>query len=313
MKILINTGGLSNGDIDFSEFEKLGEVTYVGETAREEYIKLARESEVILVNKIIVDKELLSACPKLKYVGVFATGYNYIDTKECERRGITVCNVPDYSTRSVSQHVFALLLTLYGNTEKYINSVKAGDWINSKSFTYFPWQTRELYNKTFGVYGYGSIGKAAAKIAEAFGMNVIVCTRTFPENCPYRVVSKEEIFKESDVLSLHCPMTEETRELVNEKTLSLMKRDAVLINTARGGLVNEADLAKALNSGRLAGAGLDTVSEEPMLKDNPLRLAKNCIITPHVAWVADETRSRLVHLAAENLKMFLNGTPINKV
>lgn len=313
MKILLNTSGLTHGDMDFSGFEKLGEVVYVGETDREEFIALARDCGAIVVNKIIVDEQLLSACPQLKYVGVFATGYNYIDLEACTKRGITVCNVPDYSTHAVSQHVFALLLSLFGRISEYTRSVKDGDWIKSEAFCYFPWATREIYGKTFGVYGYGSIGRAAAKIAEALGMNVIVCTRTPPKDCPYRLVSKEEIFKESDVLSLHCPLTAATEKLINRQTLALMKPEAVLVNTARGGLVDENALAEALNGGALAGACLDTVAVEPMLADNPLRCAKNCLITPHVAWVSYETRTRLVKIAAENLKSFLSGKPQNVV
>ena len=246
-------------------------------------------------------------------MGVFATGYNCIDISACREKGIVVCNVPDYSTHAVSQHAFALLLSLYGKINEYTSSVASGDWVKSETFCYFPWATRELYGKTFGVYGYGSIGRAAAKIAEAFGMKVIVCTRTIPENCKYEIVSKEEIFKRSDVLSLHCPLTESTKGLVNERTLALMKPSAVLVNTARGGLVDEHALASALNEGRLYGACLDTVAEEPMLADNPLLGAKNCLITPHVAWVAHETRVRLVGIAAENLEMFLKGTPQNIV
>lgn len=313
MKILINTSGLTNGDIDFSEFEKIGEVTYFEEVEREKLYSLAADCDALIVNKVVVDERLLNASKNLKYVGVFATGYNLIDLAACRARGITVCNVPDYSTHAVSQHAFALLLSLYGRINEYTSSVGAGDWVKSKTFCYFPWATAELYGKTFGVYGFGSIGKAAAKIAEAFGMKVIVHTRTVPQNCPYEVVSKEDIFRRSDVLSLHCPLTEATRGLVNAQTLKLMKSSAVIVNTARGGLIDEGALAAALNGGRLYGACLDTVAEEPMLADNPLLGAKNCLITPHVAWVAHETRVRLVGIAAENLKRFLSGKPQNVV
>lgn len=313
MKILINTSGLTNGDIDFSEFGKMGEVVYVGEESRTEFIEKARDCDAMIVNKIDVDEELLDACPKLKYVGVFATGYNCIDIKACRKRGIPVCNAPDYSTHAVSQHAFAMLLNLCGRINEYVNSVEQGGWITSKAFCYFPWATRELYGKTFGVYGYGSIGRAAAKIAEAFGMNVIVCTRTQPKDCKFRLVSKEEIFRGSDVLSLHCPLTPETQGLVNVQTLSLMKPSAILINTARGGLVDENALAAALNAGKIYGACLDTVAVEPMRADNPLCGAKNCLITPHVAWVPCETRTRLVGIAAQNLKSFFAGKPQNVV
>lgn len=313
MKIAVNTSAVTIGDIDFSEFEALGEVKYFGELPKSEIIKLAHDCEVLIVNKVEVDEELLASCPKLKYVGVFATGYNCIDLQACRKRSIPVCNVPGYSTNSVSQHTFALLLYLYGRIGEYARSVERGDWVKSETFCYFPWATRELYGKTFGVYGYGSIGRATAKIAEAFGMKVIVCTRTVPDDCPYPIVTKEEIFRESDILSLHCPLTDKTREIVNFETLAMMKPTAVLINTARGGLVNEKALADALNGGRLYGACLDSVAAEPMRPDNPLLGAKNCVITPHIAWVSQETRARVVHMAAENLKSFLSGKPQNVV
>ena len=312
MKIAINTSGLGT-DADFSEFEKLGECVYFGEVERSELYRLAADCDAIIINKIVVDEELLAACPKLKYVGVFATGYNVVDTEACKRRKITVCNVPDYSTNAVAQHVFALLLNLLGKIDKYTASVAAGDWVKSKCFTYTPYPTYELNGKTFGIFGYGNIGKAVAKIADAFGAKVIICTRTTPKNCPYPVVSKEELFKKSDIISLHCPLTEVTANLINGHTLSLMKSSAVLVNTARGGLVDEVALAKALNEGRIAGACADTVSVEPMKADNPLLNAKNCYITPHIAWTAVETKLRLVKIASDNLRAFIEGNPQNIV
>ena len=312
MKIALNTSGLGE-NADLSEFEKLGEIICFEEVEREELFRIVSDCDALLVNKVIVDEDLIAACPKLKYVGVFATGYNVVDTVACKRRGITVCNVPGYSTNPVSQHVFALLLNVLGAIDKYTASVAAGDWIKSKSFTYFPYPTYELYGKTFGVYGYGNIGKTVAKIADAFGAKVIICTRTPPQNCPYPLVSREEIFKNSDILSLHCPMMEATANLVNEQTLSLMKKNAVLINTARGGLVDEAALANALNSGLIAAACVDTISVEPMKPDNPLLKAKNCYITPHIAWTAKETRERLIKIAADNLRAFKEGKPQNVV
>lgn len=313
MKIALSTSGMTNGDLDLSGFEKLGEVKYFGEIPRGEIIALASDCDALLVNKVIVNGELLSKCPKLKYVGTFATGYNVIDLEECRKRGITVCNVPDYSTNSVSQHVFALLLNYYGKIGEYTSSVAKGDWIKSKSFCYMPYPTYELSGKNFGVYGYGNIGKKVAKIAEAFGANVKVCTRTVPKNCPYEVVGFEEMLKTCDIVSLHCPLTGATSKIINKDTIALMKKSAVLINTARGGLVDESALASALNEGKIACACLDTVDVEPMASDNPLRLAKNCYITPHVAWVALETRERLVSIAFQNLKAFLDGNPQNVV
>ena len=312
MKIAVNTSGLGE-NADLSAFEKLGETVYFGEIEREELFRLAADCDAIIINKIVVDEALLSACPELKYVGVFATGYNVVDIEACNRRGITVTNVPDYSTNAVAQLTFALLLNFLGAIDKYTASVAAGDWVKSKCFTYTPYPTYELHGKTFGIYGYGHIGKAVAKIADAFGAKVIICTRTKPQNCPYPVVTQEELFKNSDIISLHCPLTDATKNLVNERTLSLMKRSAVLINTARGGLVDEAALANALNSGKIAGACADTVSVEPMRADNPLLHAKNCYITPHIAWTATEAKERLIKIAAQNLKAFSEGTPQNTV
>ena len=299
--------------MDFSEFEGLGDVKFVGELPRKELFALCADREALIVNKVEVDEALLAACPELKYVGTFATGYNVVNIEACRRRGITVCNAPDYSTHSVSQHVFALLLNFYGQISKYASSVAAGDWIRSETFCYFPYPTYELYGKTFGVFGYGNIGKSVAKIAEAFGANVVISTRTPPKDCPYKVVDFEELLKVSDILSLHCPLTEKTANLIDAKALSLMKESAVLINTARGGLVDEAALADALNAGKIAGACLDTVAVEPMRADNPLYGAKNCVITPHVGWVPRETRKRLLGIVAGNLKAYIEGKPINVV
>lgn len=314
MKIVVNTSAISfSDDLDFSELESLGDIKYFGEIPREELFALCADADALIVNKVEVDEALLAASPKLKYVGTFATGYNVIDIEACRRHNVTVCNAPDYSTHSVSQHVFALLLSLYGRISEYTSSVVAGDWIKSKTFCYFPYPTYELYGKTFGVFGYGNIGKSVAKIAEAFGANVVVSTRTPPRNCPYKVVGFEEMLKTSDIISLHCPLTDKTANVIDNKALSLMKKSAVLINTARGGLVDESALAAALNEGRIAGACLDTVAVEPMRADNPLYGAKNCLVTPHIAWVPEETRTRLLKIVVDNLKAFMDGKPTNVV
>lgn len=313
MKIAVNISALTNGDLDLSEFERLGEVKFFGDVSREELFGLCSDVEALIVNKLEVDEALLNACPSIKYVGTFATGYNVVDIEACRKRGVTVCNAPDYSTHSVSQHVFALLLSLLGRISEYTQSVKAGDWIKSKSFCYFPYPTYELYGKTFGIFGYGNIGKSVAEIARAFGAKVVICTRTPPKDCPYGQVTFEEMLKSCDIVSLHCPLTEKTAKLINADALRLMKKNAVLINTARGGLVDEKALADALNSGEIAGACLDTVAVEPMLADNPLFGAKNCLITPHVGWVPRETRARLVGIVAGNLRAYMEGRPINVV
>lgn len=314
MKIVsVDMCTLSAGDIDFSPLEKLGEVTYYDTLTPGGLKKAAAGAEALLVNKAIVDAELVSDCPNLKFVGTYATGYNNVDLAACSQRGITVCNVPGYSTHAVAQHVFAMLLMLCGSVDKYSASVCKGDWKRAKTFSYMPWQTVEVYGKTFGVYGYGNIGRAVARIAEALGMNVIVCTRTPPKDCPYELVTADQIFARSDFLSLHCPLTEQTNGIVNARTLSLMKKEAILINTARGGLVDEEALAAALNSGALGGACLDVLASEPMKKDCPLFRAKHTVITPHIAWVPRETRQRLVNAVVDNLKCFISGHPVNVV
>ena len=304
---------LSAGDIDFSAFDAMGEVSYCDVLAPGGLARAAASADALFVNKSRVDGALLAACPDLKFVGVFATGYNNVDLAACSARGITVCNVPNYSTHAVAQHVFALLLCFCGATDKYAASVAKGDWKRAKTFSYMPWRTRELYGKTFGVYGYGNIGRAVARIADAIGMKVVVCTRTPPSDCPYELVAPDEIFARSDVLSFHCPLTQDTAGLVNARTLSLMKRDAIIVNTARGGIVDEPALAAALNEGRIAGACLDVLADEPMKKDCPLFRAKHVLITPHMAWVPRETRQRLVDAAANNLRAFVAGSPVNTV
>lgn len=313
MKIAVNVSTLSNDDLDFSIFKDLGDVRLFGDISREELYALCADVEALIVNKLEVDEQLLIKCPKIKYVGTFATGYNVVDIDACRKHGVTVCNVPDYSTHAVCQHTFALLLSMLGKINDYSSSVKNGDWIKSKTFCYFPYATSELYGKKFGVFGYGNIGKHVASVASAFGAEVVISTRTTPENCPYKVVTLEEMLKTCDIVSLHCPLTEKTAKMIDERALSLMKKTAVLVNTARGGLVDENALAQALNNGQIAGACLDTVASEPMRADNPLFAAKNCIITPHVAWVARETRERLIGIAVGNLKAYMNGKPRNVV
>lgn len=312
MKIAVNTS-ISIGDLNFSELEKLGEVVYFRDPSKEELIAAASDCDAIMINKELITEEVLAACPKIKYIGVFATGYNVVDLEACRKRGITVTNVPAYSTNSVAQHVFALVLAIFDRIREYTSSVDAGDWVRSKTFNYFPWNTYELSGKTFGILGYGSIGKAVAKIAEAFGMKVVISTRTFPQNCPYEVVGFEKLLEVSDILTLHCPLTAATDKIINADSLSKMKDGAVLINTARGGLLDEAAVRAALDGGKLAAAGVDVVTVEPMRPDNPLLHAKNCLITPHIAWCPLEARIRLLNIATQNLKDFIEGRANNVV
>lgn len=313
MKIVIDNAAFSGDDIDFDDFKALGEVAYINEPSREKLFCTARGCDAIIVNKVIIDRAFLDACPTIKYVGVFATGYNVVDTALCRERGVTVCNVPGYSTNAVAQHVFALILSIYGQIPKYVASVEAGDWTRSRTFCYFPWRTYEIAGKTLGILGYGNIGKAVAEIAKAFGMNVVISTRTPPQNCPYEIVTFGEMLAKSDIVTLHCPLNPSTEKIIDGRAISLMKDGAVLINTARGGLIDEEALRGALESGKLSAAGLDVVSEEPMKPSNPLLGAKNCFITPHVAWTPLETRKRLLKIAAQNLKAFIEGHPQNVV
>ncbi len=314
MKIVIpDWDTVSADDVGFSIFSKYGEVTCCGPTLPEEAADKIGDAEIVLCNKTPITAEVIAKCPNLRYIGLFATGYNNIDLKAATERGIVVCNAGEYSTQAVVQHTFALLLALAGNLINYHNSVCDGAWMRSETFSWFPHPVHELWGKTMSIIGYGSIGRAVAKVADAFGMKVVVSTRTMPENCPYPVVSMEEAFRQADVLSIHCPLNEQTAHLIRRKTLAWMKPTAFLINTARGGIVREADLAEALNSGAIAGAGLDVLDQEPMSPDTPLKNAKHCLITPHIAWSPLETRQRLIGIVAENLEAFLAGTPKNQV
>ncbi len=314
MKIVIpDWDTVSADDVGFSVFSKYGEVFCCGPTLPEEAAEKIGDAEIVLCNKTPITAEVIAKCPNLRYIGLFATGYNNIDLPAATARGIVVSNAGEYSTQAVVQHTFALLLALASSLTAYDASVKNGEWERSTTFSYFPHPVHELWGKTFAVIGYGSIGRSVAKVADAFGMKVIVSTRTTPQNCPFPVVSMEEAFRQADVLSVHCPLTEQTAHLIRRETLALMKPEAYLINTARGGIVQEQELADALNSGRIAGAGLDVLQSEPMSPDTPLKTAKNCLITPHIAWSPLETRQRLVCIVAENLEAFLNGSPKNQV
>ena len=265
-----------------------------------------------MLNKINITEEILSACPKLKYIGVHATGYNVIDLQACKRHNVTVTNVPSYSTAGVAQLTFAFISEFACHTQLHSDSVMNGDWVKALDFCYWKKPLIELEGKTLGIFGYGNIGKRVEKIAQAYGMEVIVCTRTKNPEIK-NPVDKETLFKASDFLTLHAPLTEETKYLVNKDTLKLMKKSSYIINTARGLLVNESDLCEALNSTQIAGYAADVVSEEPMKSDNPLLKAKNCIITPHIAWAATETRQRLLNIVIDNLESFIKGSPENVV
>lgn len=299
-------------EIDFSRLDALGEVRYADLVTEEEIIEKYSDTEIFLINKAKMTKKVISSCPNLKMIGTFATGYNNVDTIACKEYGVTLCNVPAYSTNAVAQHTFALLLNCIEHTDDYIASVDRGEWIKSKGFSYFAFPMQELYGKTMGIIGYGNIGQTVAKIANAFGMNVLIHNRS-KKPCDYPLVDFETILKESDILSLHCPLTSENAKMIDETALSKMKKTALFLNTARGGLVDEQALADALNNGVIAGAGLDVMTDEPMKEGNPLLHAKNCKITPHVAWAPLETRERLFEVVLANVVKFMAGTPQNVI
>lgn len=306
---------VTNGDISFAPIEVAGKVRYFDLLPPADVPAAIGDSDAVIVNKAKITAEVMDACPNLRYIGVFATGYNNIDVAAADERGIVVCNVPGYSTDSVAQHTFALMLHFASHADDYAASVAAGDWVRSKAFSYFKYPVYELAGKTLGIFGYGTIGRAVAKIALAFGMTVIATSRSHTSGCEGEVtfVDADTLFAKSDYISLHCPLTPETEQAVNARTLSLMKPTAVLINTARGGVTDEEAVADALNAGRLRGAGIDVLCEEPMREDHPYLTAKNCYVTPHVAWGSLEARERLIDLVAQNLRAFANGQPQNCV
>lgn len=301
------------GDISPFPLEKFGELTIYNATSPKETVEHIGDAEIVLCNKVLITKEVMDRCANLQYIGLFATGFNNIDTEYAKLKNITVCNAGQYSTNAVAQQVFAYILDFASRIRDYDHSVKSGEWGKSLCFSYFPIPTAELAGKTLSIVGYGSIGRRVAEIGSAFGMNIVISTRTVPENCPYEVADIETAVKKADFLTFHCPLTEQTKGLVNVDLLNIMKNSAVLINTSRGAVVNEKDLANALNSEKIAAAYLDVLETEPMLPDTPLKTAKNCIITPHTAWAAYETRERLFDIVCDNIEKWLNGTPQNKV
>lgn len=302
------------GDVSLEEILSQGESSVFGFTPNEEVADRIGDADAVICNKCLITEEVFEKCPNLKYVGLFATGYNNVDLQAAKRYGAAVCNVPAYSTDSVAQHTFALILNHFNKIREYADTVDNGDWVNYKLFTYFYMPTFELKGMTLGIVGFGDIGRRVAQIGEVFGMNVITYTRS-PEKVGgnVRAVSLDELLQQSDVVTMHCPLNEGTAEMINARALAKMKRTAYFVNTARGGVVNEQDLADALNGGVIAGAGIDALTYEPMREDCPLRNAKNCTITPHIAWAPKQTRERLLKTVAENLKCWSEGKPQNAV
>lgn len=313
IKLTILDGHAVNpGDLSWDSFKEFADITVYERTPSNQIINRIGDSDAIFLNKINITEEIFSACPNLKYIGVLATGYNVIDLEAAKRHNVIVTNIPSYSTDSVAQHVFSFILHFTNHVALHNDSVQNGDWVKSPDFCYWNNSLIELSGKTLGIFGLGSIGTKVCKIAQAFGMNVIACTRT-AKNDICENIGFEELLKRSDFLSLHAPLTELTKNIINKQTLSLMKKSSYLINTARGGFIVEQDLCDALNDNVISGYAADVVLEEPMNKNNPLLNAKNCVITPHIAWAPKETRQRLQGIALENLKAYLNGKPINVV
>lgn len=300
-------------DISPQALEKFGEVLLFSMTSPEETVSHIGGAEIVLCNKVRITREIMEICPNIRYIGLFATGFNNVDVDFAKEKGITVCNAGQYSTNAVAQQVFAYILDYCSRIRQYDAAVKNGEWETSPCFSYFPIPTAEITGKTLSIVGFGAIGRKTAEIAAAFGMHIIISTRTQPKNCPYETVDITEAAKKADFLTFHCPLTDQTKGIVNAALLNVMKPSAVLINTSRGPVVNERDLADALNSGKIAAAYLDVLAEEPMNPETPLKFAKNCLITPHTAWAAYETRLRLFDIVCENINAWQNGKPQNKV
>lgn len=315
MKIVILDAYAANpGDLSWDEFADLGELTVYDRTAQEYAAARIGDAEVVFINKVRLTDDIFAACPNLKLVSILATGYNIVDLAAAKRRGITVCNVPGYSTRAVVQMTFALLLEICQQVGLHSGAVHTGRWQTCPDFCFWDRPLIELDGKTMGIVGYGAIGSAVGTVAQALGMKLLVTARhekPVPEGA--RFVSLPELLAQSDVVSLHCPQTAENARMIDAGALAQMKDGAILINTARGGLLDEQAVADALRSGKLLAAGMDVVSAEPIRADNPLLTAPNCFLTPHIAWAPLETRRRLQAISAENLRAFLAGKPQNVV
>ena len=316
MNIVILDGYTANpGDLSWGSLKELGEVTVYERTRREEIAGRAADADIVLTNKVVMDREMMALLPRLKYIGVLATGYNVVDIEAARERDIIVTNVPAYSTESVAQTVFAHLLTVTNRTEHYAQQNRQGRWAENRDFCYWDTELTELAGKTMGIVGLGHIGRRVAEIALAFGMQVKAMTSKKAEELPAGIQKTElqSLLASADVVSLHCPLTEGTRHLIHRETLRLMKPSAILINTGRGPLVDDEALAEALNEGRLRAYCADVVTEEPPKADHPLLHAPNAFITPHIAWATVEARKRLLQTAIGNVEAFVNGHPVNVV
>lgn len=317
MKIVVlDSHAVLSGDMTLDRLKEFGTVVNYDRTPPELTASRIGDAEMILTNKTVIDRAVMEACPNLKYIGLFATGYNVIDVEAAKEKGIVVCNAPAYSTAGVAQLTFAFMLHFYSMAAAHNDRVHAGEWEKSADFCFYDRQICELSGKTLGLIGYGSIGRQVARIALAFDMQVIVYNRTvYPEceNERLHFVALEELYQRSDIISIHCPLFDETRGMIDRRAIDQMKKNVIIINTARGPILNEQDVADALNADRIAGAGVDVVSVEPILSNNPLLSAKNCVITPHIAWAGRESRQRLLEIVYQNIKGFLEGNIVNQV
>ena len=314
MKIVVLDGYAANpGDLSWDAIAAQGELTVYDRTAPEQVAERLQGTTVAYTNKTLITREVMDACPELKLVSVLATGYNVVDIAAAREKGIAVCNVPAYSTQDVAQLTFALLLEVCHRVGHHSETVRSGRWTNSKDFCYWDYAPMALYGKKMGLIGFGQIGQATARLAQAFGMEVLVYTRTPKDNPNVTFCDLNTLLRESDVVSLHCPLNPQSESIICKETIAKMKDGAILLNTGRGPLLNEQDVADALNSGKLYACAVDVLSKEPPAKENPLLTAKNCIITPHIAWATQDARTRLLAVSAENLRAFLKGTPQNVV
>ena len=320
MNIVVLDGyTLNPGDLTWKDLESLGQYTVYDRTDPKEVVPRAKDAEIVLTNKTVLSSDVITQLPKLKYIGVLATGYNVVDIEAARDVGIPVTNVPAYSTQSVAQMVFAHLLNLAQHIAHHAETVRCGRWTSNPDFCYWDTPLIELVGLTMGIIGFGRIGQATAKLALAFGMKVIAYDIVTPSSMPVgppegcQFVELDDIFRLSDVISLHCPLTPQTKKIINKERLELMKKTAFLINTSRGPLVDEQALAEALNNDKIAGAGLDVLSEEPPSENTPLLKAKSCYITPHIAWATRAARERLLQVVVDNAASFLAGKPQNVV
>ena len=317
MKIVVLDGHTLNpGDLSWEGITSLGETTIYDQTCVEQIVERAADAEILITNKTPLTKKTLDALIHVKYIGILATGYNIVDIEHAKVKGIPVCNIPTYGTASVAQATFALLLELCHHVQDHCTAVKKGDWTRSRHFCFWNYPLTELAGKTLGIIGFGRIGQNVADIAAAFGMKIIAFGNNRSDQSTrknFQWVELTELLEKSDVVSLHCPLFQNNKGMINKQSISLMKKSAFLINTSRGPLIDEIDLAEALNNEAIAGAALDVLSVEPPPMTNPLLTAKNCIVTPHISWATLEARTRLMDIATENIKAWLSGTPENVV